>query len=647
MRSIFNPKTGKWQIRWPGRVSRHDVVYLNPPSDPMQGIPIGNGDIGVLCWCKDSKIICAVNKCDLWDDAKFGRFHNWEAKEEEYSTTLKHACRIIFDFKMPVFNLFYLSDFKGRISLADASLAISSSGPFGSVSIKAFVSYQDGVFCCKVKSELKENLPVEITLQRFGSRAFSHWYDLINRNAELSLKETKSSFDRNGAYITHKLTSGNFTVGCRVIDQGGLRTSSSKEHSYVSKITLSGRKDKKFSLMAVVTSPISSDSVRAVKQKLAIAQRRGYINLFNAHKKAWKAFWLRSLMEYGDDYLDNLWHLTMYYANASQRGKYPGRFINGLWAWNRDVQPWNFYFHWNQQQVYWPLNAAGHHELLDSYLEYRFNSLPQAKKDAKEIFNADGAVVSDVAERRGYNSVSDLLNHTPVAEIAMDFWRQYRFTGDMEFLRKRALPFILEASYFFESLFEKDKESKYYAKEGSGYEGWIKLKDCISELVYAKVLFSTATEALKITGIKEPRVVKWKEIMDNLSPLPVLEARKDCFIEDTGSLKFRRGFFKGGVAFSNKTFAAGFGIKEKQILASKISCNESGFPFPNVYEMLKKLELNDTSNTYIKEDMKVYDGIFPNVEYSVVFPSGLLGLSQKGSELFKIAINTAKLYAPD
>ena len=31
MTSAFNPKTGAWEIGWPGRISKHDVVYLTPP----------------------------------------------------------------------------------------------------------------------------------------------------------------------------------------------------------------------------------------------------------------------------------------------------------------------------------------------------------------------------------------------------------------------------------------------------------------------------------------------------------------------------------------------------------------------------------------------------------------------------------------
>ncbi|MCK4591405.1 MAG: hypothetical protein KAT86_06595, partial [Candidatus Latescibacteria bacterium] len=287
-----------------------------------------------------------------------------------------------------------------------------------------------------------------------------------------------------------------------MVDKGELKTSTSIEHSHTSKITLSGEKEKKFSLMAAVTAPLSGDPVEVVKQKLANAKKQGKAALFETHKKSWKAFWLRSLMESGDDYLDNLWHLTMYYANASQRGKYPARMVHGLWAWSRDVQNWSFYYHWNQQPIYWPLNSAGHHDLIDSYLEYRFNSLPHAKRDAEELFKVDGAYVSDICDRRGYNSAahSHCLNHTPVAQIAMEFWRQYRFTGDIDFLRTRALPYLFEAAYFFESLFEKGRDGKYHAREGTGYEGWIKLRDCISELVYAKVLFSSAINALEEAG---------------------------------------------------------------------------------------------------------------------------------------------------
>ena len=101
-------------------------------------------------------------------------------------------------------------------------------------------------------------------------------------------------------------------------------------------------------------------------------------------------------------------------------------------------------------------------------------------------------------------------NHTPIAEIALDFWRQYRYTGDKKFLEEKALPFIVAASEFFESLLVKESDGLYHARESTGYEGWIKLKDGLTDLVYAKSLFKTALEALKVAGTDNPKAKKWK-----------------------------------------------------------------------------------------------------------------------------------------
>ncbi len=632
-------------MSWPGRVSRHDVVYLSPPSDPMQGMPIGNGDVGVLCWCEDSKIILAINKCDLWDYAEFGRFNNWKLEEEERSTTLRHAARIIIDFKLRVFDTFYLSDFHGRISLADACVSMDASGPFGGVSFSAFVGHDDGVIRCEISSSIIEDVPVEVTLERYGSRTFSHWYASVNRDATHGIGGTESLFDGDGVYISQQLSSGTFAVGCCADGDVSHEFHHTREHSHSVTIRVDGGSSKEFVMLAAVTSPSDGDSVRSVKDKLSASREAGIPYSFENHKEAWKAFWNRSLMEYGDDYLDNLWHLTMYYANSSQKGKYPGRFINGLWGWNRDVQPWNFYFHWNQQEVYWPLNAAGHHDLVSSYLDYRWNSLPHAQADARELLGSDGAFVSDVTEARGYNSLNELVNHTPVAQIAMDFWRQYKFTGDLEFLKSRALPYIRQAAYFFESLFIKCEDGKYHAKEGTGYEGWIKLRDCISELVYAKALFSAALEGLETLKIDEPRSIKWTEIIDNLAPLPVINLDSDCCYDEQGIARYARGTFKGDITFSDKTLAAGFGIEENSWLSSKVPSDESGMDLSGIIRMLE--QHNDGAQNTVARDMKSYDGIFPFVEYSAVFPSGLISLFHKDTELFNAAANTAKLYAPD
>jgi alpha-L-fucosidase 2 len=621
IQSAFNPAMATWNISWPGRVSQYDLVYLSPPVDPLQGIPLGNGDIGVLLWCEDSKIIAAVNKSDLWDDALFGPFHNWSRDEEDYSTTQRHACRIIIDFKYPVFSTLYLKNFKAKLNLADGSLSLEAESAFGKVSLKAFVDHKSGLLFYEVGSDLNDDVPVNIAVERFGSRTYSHWYSQINRDASIGLSGTEALADTNCIFITQKLSSGVFAAGGRVMSNNGLKVDYLREYSRSALIRQSGSRQKKARLSFVVTSPDTAFTISRAKEMIFNSVKLGFEAYLKSNSDAWKSLWERSFIDYGDEYLNNLWYLTMYYANASQGGVYPGRFNNGLWGWNSDVQNWNFYFHWNQQQLFWPLNAAGFHELVNPYLNFRFNSLSHAKRDAKMIFNANGAFISDVTERRGYNSASENANHTPVAEIALDFWRQYQYTCDKKFLSEKALPFILEAARFFEFLMEKEADGLYHAKKGTGYEGWIELKDGLTELVYARVLFTTALEALKVMNINLPEAARWKEILAHLAPLPGIQAGNPAISTEGSGFRLMKGFNKGGSTPTDSILAAGWGIKENKWLT--------------VYN-----PVDDTLNF----GLKLLDGIFPSVPSSPVFPSGLIGLGQKGSLLFDKATATTLLY---
>ncbi|MHB1295949.1 MAG: glycosyl hydrolase family 95 catalytic domain-containing protein [Anaerolineae bacterium] len=661
MKSAFDPTTGTWQIGWPGRVARHDLVYLSPPEDPIQGVPLGNGDLGALLWTEGSRIVVALNKCDLWDDGKVGeRFRNWAPEEEDYSAALRHAGRIILDFGLPLCDIFYLADFQARLSLADATLTLSASGPLGSLALRAFISHGvaddgvaddgEGLLCAEVTCDLPEPAEPTITLERYGSRTFGHWYAQINRDPSIGLAGAQALVREGAACLTQALSDGTFALACRVVPSGAVPPTYVREHAHACTIRLPRAAHHQFTLFAAATSPLPENASEQAVSLLDRAEVQGMEALHAAHATAWRAFWLRSLMESGDEYLDTLWHLTMYYANASQRGRYPGRFIQGLWVFARDVQQWTFYFHWNQQELYWPLNAAGHHDLVAPYLAYRWDGLPHARADAREVFGVEGAVVSDVADRRGRNSSSEFANHTPVAQIALDFWRQYQYTGDRAFLRERALPYLLEASRFFASLLVREEDGLFHAREGTGYEGWIKLHDPITELVYARVLLAATLAALDEVGPggnTPEEAAHWRDILSHLAPLPTIEP-ETCFTQRDGRWLLARGPFRGAEAPAARTLAAGWGIEEGRMLASKApAAEEPASPFPDAFSTLQSLEQNDTVYTSLREDMKVYDGIFPFVEYAAVYPSGLVGLAQRGTDLYDLAATTARLYAPD
>ena len=619
--SSFNPDTGEWNIAWPGKISQYDLVYKSPPIDPFQGIPLGNGDAGVLIWCEESRIIAAVNKCDLWDDAAFESFHNWDAKEEDYSTTLRHACRIIIDFKMPVFSTLFLADFDGRLSIKDGVCVMQASGPFGKVLFQAFVDRETGALFYDLKTDFLEDSPVEVAMERFGSRTFSHWYSQINGDASIGTSGTEALVDQEGIYITQKLATLQFAVGGTVLFNQGGEVTYLKEHSRRASIVLGNRSKSETRLVFVISRPDQKMLLEETKSSMRRIKQNGITFYQQSNEASWKTIWNRSFMDYGDEYLTNLWYLTMYYSLTSQGGSYPGRFNNGLWAWSRDVQNWNFYFHWNQQQLFWPLNAAGHHDAVMPYLDFRFRSLPQAQEDARRFFKAEGAFVSDVTDRRGFNSMGEHHNHTPVAEIALDFWRQYQFTQDLNFLKEKALPFMIAAARFFSTLLEKESDGLYHAKEGTGYEGWIKLKDGLTELVYTKALLTATLTALKTAKQTLPESAKWTDIITHLAPLPLVKS--PSISADSGSFVLQRGQFRLQQVGSDQVVAAGWGIKEKKWLTTYHEADNAKY-----------------------SGFNLLDGIFPTVPSSPVFPSNLVGLSDRENnrQLYEVMKSTTLLY---
>ena len=654
-----------FNIAWPGRISRYDLVYQAPPSDPMQyGMPIGNGDVGALLWCDDRRIIIAVNKCDLWDDSPFDTIKDGE--HEEYRTSLRHACRIVIDFGIPIFDTFYLKDFNGRVRLQDGCIAINLDTPFGAMSAEIFVAYEQNVICARIKTDFADDDGVTITLERYGSRSYTYWYAYSRRNPEIGLLGTDSACKDGNLLVSHQLTTGTFVAALRP-EGADFKLSRRTAHMVSAKAEIC---PKEFTFFATVTTPLDPqwDADYAISV-LKEASEVGFDAMLARNEACWKAFWETSFVETDDDYLDNLWHLGLYYSCAGQRGRYPGRFINSLWNWNRDVQPWNYYFHWNQQEVYWGLNATGHHELCDSYLNFRLEGMPVAQKNAEQWYGISNALfVSDIADRKGLNSrgYTDMDNHSPVVEIALDFWRQYQYTCDKEFLKEKALPYMVGAARFAASRFVKEEDGRYHAIDGSPYEGCEAFYDVVTEIGMAYALFPAVFKALEVTGVTDPDENAWRELFENLTDFNLIELdpgmRQD---NGDGTFTILRGIFKGKKVNTSQILALGrfyTGLRDHHMELfvdgeAQFDYEAAKGQYVSHFGPLKNAESTNPGMDGVSliryglthhmlpkfkndEIVRIFRG-HPQATTAPIFPMGVIGLKDKGSLLFDAAVASA------
>lgn len=610
--TAFDPQTGRWLVEWPGRIARYNLVYQTPPDDPMQGLPLGNGRLGAIIWFEPQAIVWQMNRCDLIDEMPCEELRNWDYGQEERVSTLRHAGQVRVEFALPVFDRFYMEDCHGEVDLSMGAASMVVDGRFGKVRFEALVDYDADVVHFGVEAELAEEDRPQVVLERYGSRTFSHWYSLVRRDAGAGLAPTRPVVEGGAAGLVVEMSGREFAFGGRV--DGGAPWEMVSPNAVRAGLPPGRRQVFRG---AIGCTPLVEGAAWArLGAKLEGSEwevARGRT------AEGWRGFWERSHVDYGDDYVSNLYHLALYYLNASQRGSRPGRFINGLWGWNRDVQPWNFVFHWNQQQLYWSVAAAGHPELCEGYLAMRLEALPRAMEDAWRHFGVEGgAWVSDVADWEGRNSVAELGNHTPVAQIALDLYRHYQYTEDRTFLREKAYPYLRAAARFLRSRFAEGADGLYHAAPGTGYEGWTELVDCISEISCLQALLRAVTEAAAALGEELPEAADYLEVLNRLAPYPQTEVAP--FADEAGRLQ--AGCFAGAEVVSPQMLAAGRLVGANEVVASVRPGDE-------------------WYGTAINE------GIFPWIELCPVFPAGVVGLSQAGSETFRAAVNTARVMSPD
>ena len=596
---------GMVEVDYEQYLGQHDVVYLSPPAGGWEGMPIGNGDMAAMVWTEPKELIWAVNKCDLWDDGG----------GETGRTCLRSAGRLTISNSLPSYDLLYLSDYHARLDLHKATVLLDSTSPFSKVKTETFVDYASRCLVVDYEDQTEEQVPRVVSISRWGSRIFARWYVKILREPQRGLEGTEVQLQGDVAVIKQQTRSLKFAVACRVLteSEGAWQRCNSRELAFRVAPT---RKCHLKVLVSVATSEEAEDPVAHVVRAVRQASQKGIPHLRVQHQRRWREFWAKSFIDIPDKYLENLWYLNLYVLGSSSLGRYPPNNNSGLWIWNHDIRPWNDYWHWNNQYLNWPVYAAGHPELAKAYLKMRFDGLESAKDRARRVYNSSGAFYSDNFGRRGCTGGRKHLL-TAGAQVALDCWRHYRYTGDEIFLREIGYPVMTAACQLYLDLLKKGEDRLYHLPASHPYEhplGFL-VRDCITDLSAIRALFPvTAETAMKMgeTDFAE----RINEVVANLVGHHIMDL-PDCYISRDGE----RLLFNGGGAHGRT-------IEDAHMLCV-------GFRVPDGLAIHYQL-WRDPNFGYKTEDYT----LFATAQDAPIFPHGVVGLKDRDTELFSAAKTT-------
>jgi alpha-L-fucosidase 2 len=627
------------QVDYPAFLSHHDVVYLAPAPDGIDGLPLGNGDLGAIVWTPTDRLQFAVNKIDLWDDGPDGLFGAWGSPEEEQSTLLRSACALSISHGLPSFDRLYLTDFEGRLRLAEAQVDFRSTTLFSRILAEAFVSKPAGCLVVRYRDETEEPVARRFELSRWGTRSLVHWYSHYLRGIPfpLSLTGTETGTDGQHLWINQPLRKLHFSVVARLDGPVVPRRLHRRAGVFESKPTT----DFDGTLyLAVVNSEEAADPFKAAIERVDAAAAQGPDAVTQEHRRSWQRFWEVSFVDLPpqQDYVENLWYLNSYHVGSACTGRYPPNHIHALWAWNRDVFPWGHYYHWNEQLHVYSLHAIGHPELALPHLRWRRAMLDQTIKDARQVHNREGAYFADVSNRKGYQETGGITKHnlTPGPQIAAQFWQHYQYTQDDRFLKEDAYPVIREVARFYLDTVERGEDGRCTFVGTQPYEGVLLLRDTLTDLAHARQLFHIFLEASEQLGVDAELGGRCRDMLSNLASYLTLTVSTRYHVPTPPDDLRDWGGDARPVRF--ETVKPGDPTMPMWFLGYKVAESSPwhGQEIPN--------------GTPVHEGMRdplTHLWIFTSTNIAPVFPASQVGLDQAGTPEFEAAVNTVKALGYD
>ena len=598
--NIYNPINDKWNINQIDYLKRHDLVFHAPSEDPIRGIPIGDGDRGYLIYTDENKLVININKSDLWDENGSDDLNMWDNDNIENHTTLRNGGVFTIDFSMPVFETLYQDNYESRLSIGEATATVASKTPFSDISFTAFASEKNNVCALKINAKLLERSRMLCSLKRWGSRSFMGWYIVQRRDTTIGLDGTRSFFEDNIMFITQKLKKCYFCIAV-LNPLKDFEYKILNKHEVCSELISENLETEIY--LTIECEKTEDEAIKKAKNNLIKANLNDYEKIHNQHLQNWKDFYSKSRISIDDDGLENLWYLNLYYANSSFKGKYPPHFCNGIWGFHHDFTPWVYYFHYNMQLGTFSLDAANHPELLETYYSWRRNGLEKSKKFCKKHKNIEGAFYADVTDKNGNPDMWVKDNCSCGALIAHSMYLHYKYTMDNEFLNETVLPVMRETAKMYINMLVKGEDGYFHFDKTQAYEGSPLYYDSITDLSAGRALFADLYEAT--------REEIYQDYLSKLAPYTTLEMEKD---------EHKDGKYQWGVG-------EGGSISGKRIMSVGKEC-ESGIYGRRNYGNPDNVTLSS----------------FPDVEMSPVYPAGVLGLADEGTEIFDAMKNQINLH---
>ena len=563
-------------------VARSDLSFNTPAPSTHDGLPIGNGRMGTLVWTTPAALHYQINHVDLFCSGKNTQAS--PKGHTDYSSGCGYVDINLVDFGNDVFagDKFnqHLSVYEGLESadgdgVKTRSLAWTD-GDVIATEVDDQRSHPGTINIDLRMLRYAQNFtgrPSPSPLGSHGAEIRTGDHVAISR---LDIRDGK-------ILLTQEFTEGKFYSASAVaIAVVGRAAKASYYNELTVRLSAEPGQGKMMVLTSTAVSYNRNENVGdlALKQ-LAAAQGKSFDDLLQDNRKWWGDFWAKSFIHLhsADGVADNVqkyYTYFLYLMGSCSRGTYMPRFCGMVWGTDGDLRMWGSMYWWhNEGSLFEGFTPANRPELmtcmfntystfLDSYaraaqqqwgsqgiwipetgwfdgLEDLPDNIAAEMRDlylARKPWSERSKEFDDYAKNKnGLNSrwnyrytatqkgpfawTSHVLSTT--AKIASVYWLHYAYWPDQEWLRTTGYPVIRGSAEFYRNFpnLSQGADGKYHIHFVNNLEEqpWGST-DTPEELLAMHVILPIAIHASEILNVDADLRPKWKEISDNLPPIP-------------------------------------------------------------------------------------------------------------------------------
>ncbi len=252
-----------------------------------------------------------------------------------------------------------------------------------------------------------------------------------------------------------------------------------------------------------ITSVHHDDPLNEAERLTIFARLEGHDRLLKFHNQAWDELWKSDIQLEGDAQAQQDIHSMLYHLYSFSRAgtafSLSPMGLSGL--------GYNGHVFWDTEVWMYPALLVLHPEIGRSLVEYRFERLEAARKNAFS-HGYKGAMFPWESAGTGVEetpvwALSGPFEHHITADVANAAWNYYCVTQDKTWLQERGWPILSAAADFWASRVERNGTGHFDIKNVVAADEWAENVDNNAFTnAAAKVNLQNAAAAAKLLGIK-------------------------------------------------------------------------------------------------------------------------------------------------